>query len=58
VNTTLPLPLKVNVWPVLCSLQNTQIVFPLAMTLGKTKPENTEFLQDLVDELLLLFTVV
>jgi len=39
-------------WPVLCSILIQPItVFPIAITCGKSKPENLDFLHDTVEEL-------
>ena len=39
-------------WPILCSILIQPItVFPIAVTCGKSKPENLDFLQDTVEEL-------
>ena len=40
-------------WPVLCAVRNLTPpkVFPVAVTCGTSKPQNLDFIQDLIDEL-------
>ena len=42
-----------TLWPVLCMMSNLKSVkiFPVVLTLGKSKPENLIFLQDIAGEL-------
>ena len=42
-----------SLWPVLCSIVNLRpvTVFPVSLALGPTKPNNLDFLDDIVDDL-------
>lgn len=43
----------VSMWPVLCSIVNMKpnVVFPLVLTYGKSKPTDLEFLSDVIQDL-------
>lgn len=44
---------KTSLWPILCSIDNIdpKIVFPVALTLGTSKPDNLDFLNETINEL-------
>ena len=41
-----------SLWPILCAIQNLKpvIVFPVALTLGESKPKDLDFLSDVIQE--------
>ena len=42
-----------SVWPILCAIMNMEVVhvFPVALTYGKSKPTNLEFLNKTIQDL-------